>query len=159
VRRHTSAVLAPASCSRNTPIICSSLKRLAFIRPSPLGEGPYLKITGVFGEQARENITPEYLFGFFQQHTAVQATNATKDYIGKWKKVAGRINDVISTKEFLAQVTFERQQPDQGVVYMYFRGPWKDRAIILKKGDNITVAGQISQISPYELHLDNCEIV
>src|SRR6202047_1651952 len=30
-RRHTSSVFAPASCSRNTPMICSSLKRLPFI--------------------------------------------------------------------------------------------------------------------------------
>ena len=36
-RRHTSAVAAPASCSFNIPMICSSLNLLRFIRPSLAG--------------------------------------------------------------------------------------------------------------------------
>jgi uncharacterized protein len=39
----------------------------------------------------------EYILGFFQQHTAVQSTNATKDYIGKWMKVAGPVGNVLSS--------------------------------------------------------------
>src|SRR5208283_4349914 len=42
-RRQTSSVLAPASCSRSTPMICSSLKRLPFIaRLLFSGDGLYL---------------------------------------------------------------------------------------------------------------------
>ena len=36
-------IFAPASCSRSTPMICSSLNRLPFIRPSPLRDGLYFK--------------------------------------------------------------------------------------------------------------------
>src|SRR5271166_5650549 len=42
-------------------------------------------------------INPEYLLGFFQQHTAAQAQNATKDYVGKWMKVSGQVEDVHSS--------------------------------------------------------------
>lgn len=44
-RRHTSAVVIPASCSFNTAMICSSLNLLRFIRPSPC-QGRTLLITG-----------------------------------------------------------------------------------------------------------------
>jgi hypothetical protein len=128
--------------------------------PAPLPVQPEVK---VIKKEERlfvgQGITLEYLLDFFEQHTAVQATNATKDYIGKWMKVAGSVNNVISTSDFLAQVTFERQPalPDYTYLYMSFRGPWKDRAKILKRGDNITVIGQIRQIEPMALNLDNCE--
>ncbi len=111
-----------------------------------------------------KGITPEYLLSFFhQQHTVVQATNATKDYIGKWMKITGSVGNVLAGSERQAQVTFERQRSvprewvDYTDVYMYFRGPWRERAIILKKGDNITVIGQIEQIEAVALHLGNCE--
>jgi hypothetical protein len=110
-----------------------------------------------------EGITPEYLLSFFQQHTSVQAKNATKDYVGKWMKVSGQVGNVLSTYQDFAQVTFERQKSspvewvDYITVYMYFRGSWKDRAIILKRGDTITTIGQIREIEAVDLHLDNCE--
>lgn len=114
-----------------------------------------------------KSITPEYLLGFFhQEQTAVQATNATKDYVGKWVKVAGPVGNVLAGGELFAQVTFARpQQPslprdwwvEHIKVYMYFRGPWRVRAKLLKKGDNIAVIGQITEIQSFDLHLDNCE--
>src|SRR5205085_4460987 len=41
-RRHTSSVFAPASCSRNSPMICSSLNRLPFIARLLAVDGLYL---------------------------------------------------------------------------------------------------------------------
>jgi hypothetical protein len=71
-------------------------------------------------------------------------------------KVSGPVGNVVSTTERLALVTFGHQ-PDYSAVYMYFRGPWRERAVILRKGQNIAVTGQISKIEPYDLHLENCE--
>src|SRR6516164_7271173 len=48
-RRHTSAVFSPASASRKIPMICSSLNRLPFIRPSPLGDELYANLRGFSG--------------------------------------------------------------------------------------------------------------
>src|SRR6185437_578834 len=51
-RRHTSSVLAPASCSHNSPMICSSLKRLAFIAVSFFRRRTLPQIGAAFGVQA-----------------------------------------------------------------------------------------------------------
>ncbi len=48
-RRHTSAVFSPASTSRRIPMICSSLNRLPFICPSPLGDELYCNPRGFSG--------------------------------------------------------------------------------------------------------------
>src|SRR5580704_4047911 len=48
-RRHTSAVFSPASVSRKIPMICSSLNRLPFIGPSPLGDELYANSRGFSG--------------------------------------------------------------------------------------------------------------
>src|SRR5580693_3254691 len=53
--RHTSATFIPASCSRSTPMICSSVNRLRFIRPSPSGSRTLLIPGGVLGAQVNEH--------------------------------------------------------------------------------------------------------
>src|SRR5580658_463014 len=59
-RRHTSSVFAPASCSRSTPMICSSLKRLPFIARLLSVDGLYLIFGGALGVQATQ-----FFEGFF----------------------------------------------------------------------------------------------
>ena len=42
---------------------------------------------------------------------------------------------------------------------MYFRDAQKiDRFKILKRGDKITVIGQLQEVDAVDLHLDNCEL-
>lgn len=112
-----------------------------------------------------DGINPEYLLGFFEQHTAAQAQNATKDYVGKWMKVSGRVEQVSATYADFAQVTFGPKKvlsvewTDHITVYMHFRRTWKDRALILKRGEIITTIGQINRIETLVLQLDNCELV
>jgi hypothetical protein len=102
-----------------------------------------------------ESITPEYLLGFFHQHTHAQATNATKDYAGKWITVSGILVDVITATNS-AHVQLRRQWSGNQLsgagwmgyihFFMDFRGSWKDRAIILRQGDGITAIGQIDSV-------------
>ena len=50
--RQTSATFIPASCSRSTRMICSSVNRLRFVRPSPSGSrNSTSKTGGVFRAQ------------------------------------------------------------------------------------------------------------
>jgi len=55
--RHTSDTFIPASCSRRTPMICSSLNRLRFIVRLPLGSRTLPKPGGVFGAQVTPNVS------------------------------------------------------------------------------------------------------
>ena len=111
-------------------------------------------------------ITPERLLSFFQENTAIQATALTNDYIGQWLPVTNTVRNVGAFTGRSAQVTFEKNYVsprtwfDDADIYCYFRKkPQIDRLKILKQGDKITVIGQIREIFPLTLSLDNCELV
>ena len=111
-----------------------------------------------------ESITPEYLIGTFRERTSIQGAKLTADYLGKWMKVSGSLGDVISTTPNLAQLTFERAGVprtwfDYTGFYMMFKKPWIDRLAIVKRGDKLTVIGQIERIDSVSVQLENCELV
>jgi hypothetical protein len=114
-----------------------------------------------------ESITPEYLIGIFREHTAIQGATLTAAYLGKWMKVSGSLGDVVSTTPNLAQLTFERAEVpftertwfDYTSFYMMFRRPWIDHLEIAKRGDKLTVIGQIERIDSVSVQLENCELV
>jgi len=105
------------------------------------------------------DVTPEYLVGFFHDHTSIQAQKLADAFIGKWMKVSGPIGNVGAFTTF-SQVTFSNRRQIDGIVYMFFRNREyvEDRLSVLKKGDKITVLGQIDRID-YDVQLDNCELV
>lgn len=113
------------------------------------------------------SITPEYLLAFFREHTATQARKLAEAYVGKWMKVSGSLGDVNSYDESLATVAFasrdvafgEQTWFDYTGLFMYFHDRWVDRVAILKRGDKLTVIGQIKEVERIALLLDNCELV
>jgi len=113
------------------------------------------------------SITPEYLISIFREHTDIQGATLTAAYLGKWMKVSGSLRNVISTTPNLAQLTFERAEVpltertwfDYTDFYMMFKKPWIDRLAIAKRGDNLTVVGQIERIDAVSVQLENCELV
>ena len=114
-----------------------------------------------------QSITPEYLISIFREHTGLQGAKLTADYLGKWMKVRGSLGNVISTTPNLAQLTFERAEVpltkrtwfDYTSFYMMFKKPWIDRLAIVKRGDKLTVIGQIERIDGVSVQLENCELV
>jgi hypothetical protein len=112
-------------------------------------------------------LTPERLFSFYQNNTAIQAAELVKPHIGHWMKVIGTLGNVRPWTGHFSQVTFERSSTpvlertwlDYTTIYMLFRdAPKIDRLKILKRGDKITVIGQIREVDAVDLHLDNCEL-
>jgi hypothetical protein len=112
-------------------------------------------------------LTPERLFSFYRDNTAIQAAELVKPHIGQWIKVAGTLGDVRPWTGLSSQVTFERSNIpalertwlDYTTIYMYFRDAQKiDRLRILKRGDKLTVIGQINEVDAVDLRLDNCEL-
>jgi len=65
------------------------------------------------------------------------------------------------------QLTFERAEVpltkrtwfDYTSFYMMFKKPWIDRLAIVKRGDKLTVIGQIERIDGVSVQLENCELV
>jgi hypothetical protein len=106
------------------------------------------------------DVTPEYLVGFFDAHTSMQASKLVEPYLGKWMKVSGPMGTVGGFTTF-SQVAFAFGTFGSLPVYLWFR----DRDVVenslsaLEKGDQITVLGQIDQVDAVRLQLDNCELI
>ena len=105
------------------------------------------------------DVTPEYLMSFFAEHTSIQALRLIEPYIGKWMRVSGPLGNVSNTQHF-AHVVFERRPHSFKVIYMLFRQPDRsDRLSVLRRGTQLTVLGQIKEVTQLTLHLDNCELI
>jgi hypothetical protein len=111
-------------------------------------------------------LTPERIFSFYQDNTAMQAGEILKSNIGKWTPISGIVRSVLPFNGFFAQVAlqrpsiFEAKTPfDRAEIYLHFGESWVDRLAILKHGDKMTAIGQIDRIDPVSFNLRNCEFV
>jgi hypothetical protein len=104
------------------------------------------------------NATPEYLSGLFKGQTVIQANTLLAVYIGKWMRLDGEVNDVLSRRGDRVQVMFIKA--GSPITFMRFHTEaWVDRVAVLRPGDRITVIGQIEEASSTQLQLDFCELV
>jgi hypothetical protein len=128
---------------------------------SPEAPNP-LNVARVF---VSDSITPKYLAELYNHNTAIQVNGITRNYIGKWMRLSGILSQVLSSVPTRAQLTFENgdfnkvSDYNYYSVFMYFKSPFVDRLTTLRKGDSLTIIGQISEIIPLALSLDNCEII
>ena len=112
------------------------------------------------------DVKPEYLIGLHKKYSTAQANQAVKTYIGKWVKISGEVADVnqdanwdkligrvdpsvmITTKipadHFYTHCRFEEQR-------------WIDRALVLRRGEKITLRGRITGIDEDSFSLEKCE--
>jgi hypothetical protein len=107
------------------------------------------------------DVTPEYLAGLFdEQHTIIQNERLLDAFVGKWMRVSGVVEDVFATSESRAHVTFPYEGPGNPSVVMDFEGKTviDNELRVLKKGDRITVIGQIESASSSLLGLEKCEL-
>jgi hypothetical protein len=106
------------------------------------------------------DVNPQYLTDFFREHTDIQAKKLLEAFIGKWMRVSGPVGDVYANDENNATVYFNPPTYGRTRVLMYFndKATIDDRLRVLKKGDRVTVIGQIDWAWPQQLELDNCEL-
>ena len=108
------------------------------------------------------NVTPEHLIGFFnEQHTSIQAAKLAEAYIGKWLTVSGPIGDVLGASDLHRMVVFaNRTISSYNTVNMFFRDKEQfSQLSTLRRGDNITVIGKITEVNAIQVSLDECELV
>jgi hypothetical protein len=107
------------------------------------------------------SITPAHLLSFFKDRTSIQAQKLVAPFIGKWMKLSGNLDEVLSSNPSRAQVTFSGRGlgSELACVYMCFRTEDSiDRLSILKRGDSMAVVGRITHADAIQLDLDNCEL-
>jgi len=105
-----------------------------------------------------DNITPNYLGGFYDQHTEAQANKLAEIYIGKWIRVSGLMRDVWEDGDGVLMLISVSDSNNTYVVMRFGMG-WKDRLFVLTKKTSITALGQIARIQLSRLFLHQCELL
>jgi hypothetical protein len=121
--------------------------------PIPKPKTPSAEWTMVPG-----NVTPNYLGGFYDQHTKIQADKLAAPYIGKGIIVSGPVGDVREYDRGMT-VFIEISSTNKVLIPMEFDIIWRDHVSILTKNTQITVRGQIKSIRANELILHHCELL
>lgn len=132
------------------------------VEPLPSGEADPLIARPDIGRTPPRRpdmgVTAEFLAGFYKDRLAIQAHKLADSFLGKWMTVSGSIRDVSPWRGDWAQVTLNR--PGDVRIYMLFR----DQSVVdqlaeLRRGDQITVSGQIDRIEFDNVQLDPCDLV
>jgi hypothetical protein len=103
----------------------------------------------------RDNITPSYLVNIFRDNIDIEATAQTKKFIGKWMKVDGTVRDIYTLgSDTVTVVLVLDPDSDHGVdisrrapAALFFREPWIEKILILKRGDEVSGIGKIDTIN------------
>ena len=102
--------------------------------------------------------SPEYLMGFYNEHTSAQVDRLTTPYIGKWMRVTGIVLDVDSEPgRTIIRLGGKSIRPM--VTALFTEQKWIERVETLRQNQPITVIGQISRIGRISLWLEQCEVV
>lgn len=123
----------------------------------------------VSGDRAFVDVSPQYLTGFYDAHTAIQGQALAAAYIGKWIRLSAPFGDVWPWDGTFSQVTFQSGSFNlydanglllrSTLVYMYCQDRTEaEKFGTLQPGTPITVLGQIERVTFGTLHLGNCEL-
>ena len=105
------------------------------------------------------DVTPEYLVGFFEEHTSIQAERLTEAFLGKWMRLSASVEDVAALGAHKARIDVPTEGGSPVIILIVNnQATVEHRVRILKKGDPITVVGQIYEVDSASVTLTNCEL-
>jgi len=115
----------------------------------------------MMGDRIVVNVTPDYLMGIFRERTTADARRLTANYIGKWMRISGTVYDVDRTdlgrgKEGNFVTVIWNKNTSVSLVFHEQR--WMDSVSVWKRGDTVTVLGQIQHLGALTIILNNCEL-
>jgi len=107
-----------------------------------------------------------YFATLYRTHSTAQADIAAQSYLGKWIKTAGEVGDV-RRDQFLGSdsvyVTITIPAKDSLRMYVilakFTQSPYKERVLILNRGEQINLIGKIDKADSMGLFLEECEFV
>lgn len=104
--------------------------------------------------------TVERIMSFYEGNTNLQAKRLIKPLIGKWLRYTGIVGGVSELGGGNAAVWFqEKYGPFDTRVMCRFEPKHVDALHILKRGDRITVIGELDDADYLALNFKNCEVV
>src|SRR5438105_1880599 len=105
-----------------------------------------------------EDITPQFLQGFYRQHTEVQADKLAASYKGKWMRVVGTVFNVRDSYTGFEVPVQVRGDPDVAI-FLTFDRKWGGHVSILRRDDPIEAVGRIRSIGGWGVNLERCELI
>ncbi len=110
--------------------------------------------------------TVRELTAIFQDHTELNATQLSADFIGKWMKVSGSVREVSPTFDGGVGVTLWDQQTvtaitlkDMRSAHLSFQKGQRDTVSHLQRNQTIVAVGKLTRITSGLVQLVDCEIV
>ena len=89
---------------------------------------------------------------------AIQVQKLIAPFLGKWVRVSGQLEDITTHNTHISMTFASAQQPPKYILIMRFKPEQKDRLEILTRGEQITVLGNLTELSARWVWLDHCEI-
>ena len=102
-------------------------------------------------------VEPDYLMGFFREHTTIQAEALAAAFLRKWMKVTGKVKNVTPASTHSIMVSIDRPLTSN-IVLFFDQEAWRDRLAVLRRDDPITVVGQFNGADEHHITLENCEL-
>jgi hypothetical protein len=116
------------------------------------------KTTGSATTRHIVDVKPEYLLSLYNEHTTAQGDLLAQPYLGKWIKYSGATTNVHKHPDGDGG-TLVGRIADYNQLYMDFSKEWIDRIIVLRRGQNVSVIGQVTRITSSQVELQNCELI
>jgi hypothetical protein len=91
-------------------------------------------------------ITPQYLTGFFRDHTSAQAKTLVALYLHKWMPVSGRLDNVDVSQLWVFVSLEPGTYEGLSWVHCRFSLKWTDRLSILTRGTHIKLVGRLDEV-------------
>jgi len=113
-------------------------------------------------EKVFTDVKPEYLVGLYQKYNSAQADQVVKTYIGQPLKASGVVSDVRRDGDDVSVVLMVKRVDGwtlYAIAAAFDEQRWKDRAVVLSKGEKVTVLGKIRGVSDMSILLEHCEII
>ena len=103
------------------------------------------------------NVSAGYLCGLFNGQLNNKGQKLVAPFIGKMIKISGTVQEILDSSTQIA--VFVKENASDVVVDLYFSVNWRDKIDIVKKGDNITVVGEIESVRhAHGMDLIKCEL-
>ena len=104
------------------------------------------------------NVQPERLAKFYEGNTSLQADLLFESFRGKWMRVRGPVQTVSASGPDWNMVSFQTGTYGVHITMFFTSDPWRQRLILLDRGDEIRAIGQIQRADTMQLTLDPCEL-
>lgn len=104
------------------------------------------------------DVAPKRLVRFYEENTDLQADLLFASFKGKWMRLRGPVSDVSAAGTEWIHVSFPEKAHEVPVRMFFNADRWRDQLILLDRGQENQVLGQISKADRLGILLDPCEL-